>query len=99
MSAASGSCQLPAGSIGRPPRMISVVPVGIGNGDMEVTERWLLEGDAFFSRRQKTGGVNFGQLRGARQAECLSDLGDVLREAIPVIGADAVLVRDRRDDL
>ena len=37
MSAASGSCQLPAGSIGRPPRMISVVPGGIGNGDMEVT--------------------------------------------------------------
>ena len=35
--AASGSCQLPAGSIGRPPRMISVVPGGIGNGDMEVT--------------------------------------------------------------
>jgi hypothetical protein len=24
----AGACQLPAGSIGRPPRMISVVPVG-----------------------------------------------------------------------
>jgi hypothetical protein len=37
MSAAAGACQLPAGSIGRPPRMISVVPVG----SVEVT--W--EGD------------------------------------------------------
>ena len=37
MSVTSGSCQLPPGSIGRPPRMISVVPGGIGNSDMEVT--------------------------------------------------------------
>jgi hypothetical protein len=34
MSAAAGACQSPAGSIGRPPRMISVVPGGIGRSDM-----------------------------------------------------------------
>ena len=78
MSTAAGSCQLPAGSIGRPPRMSSVVPDGIGDNDSGMTDGWLLERDPFFAWRQKAVVVNFGQLRYARQAECLSDLYDVL---------------------
>jgi hypothetical protein len=64
-----------------------------------VTWRLLLERNAVFARWQKAIVVNLCQLRDARQAECPSDLRDIRCKAIPVMGADAVLERGRRDDL
>jgi hypothetical protein len=50
-----------------------------------VTQRSLFERDALFARWQKAIIVNLGQLGDARQAECLSNLDDVLGKAVAVI--------------